>query len=158
MPFDLEDKIIYENLAPSLQAMLGINKYNNMLKDIIGNGDNGQLIKIGKNKTIFADDDMYLIRAVDTKEDIEAVKAVGPIDLKDVFSTWNRVSSAGYGLANQNSNTGDQQAARNAYSYNSNNKSIYMNINPDCASGFISDRLMSDIQMMMLISSCLHIW
>ena len=143
MPFDLEDKIKYENLAPSLQAMLGINKYNNMLKDIIGNGDNGQLIKIGKDKNIFADDNMYLIRAVDKESDIEAVKAIGPIDLKDVFSTWSRVSSAGYGLANQNSNTGDQQAARNAYSYNNNDRSIYMNINPDCTSGFISDRLYS---------------
>lgn len=143
MPFDLEDKIRYENLAPSLQAMLGINKYNTMIEDIIGNGDNGQLIKIGKDKTIFADDNMYLIRAVNSEDDINTLKAIGPIDLKEVFNTWNRVSSYGYGLANQNSNVGDQQAARKAYSYNDNNRSIYMNINPNCTSGFISDRLYS---------------
>lgn len=143
MPFSLEDKITYDELAPSLQAMLGINKYNDMIEDMIQKADNGQLIKVGKNNTIFADDDFYLIRAAVDQSEVDHLKAVGPIDLKEVFNRWARVSSYGYGLANQNSNIGDQAQARAAYSYNDNNKSIYMNINPDCTSGFISDKLYS---------------
>lgn len=144
MPFSLEDKITYNELAPSLQAMLGINKYNDMIEDMIQKADNGQLIKVGKDKTIFADDDFYLIRAAVDQSEVDHLKAVGPIDLKEVFASWNRISAyGGYGLPYQNSNVGDQAATRNMYSYNDNNKSIYTNGNNGATSGFISDRLYS---------------
>lgn len=111
-----------------------------VIENIIKKEDNGQLIKVG-NQTIFSDDDFYLINASTNQDELKYLKSLKPDNLKDVFDNWNRISSNGYGLINQNSNTGDQTATRSAYSYNTNNKSIYMNMDSNCTSALISNNM-----------------
>jgi len=111
-----------------------------IIENIIQKEDNGQLIKVGR-KTIFSDDDFYLLNAAANQNEVKYLKSIKPDNLKEVFNSWNRVSSNGYGLINQNSNTGDQTVTRSAYSYDDNNKSIYMNMNTNCASALISNTM-----------------
>ena len=162
MPFSLEDKITYDELAPSLQAMLGINKYNDMIEDMMQNADDGQLLKVGKDKTIFADDNFYIIRVATNKTEQEQMKKLGPINLEEVFKTWKGLSYNAPSLSAYYSPWYPGQRTdymgypdgrvpyrcvpiKSGYYYNKNDKCIYCPVNSDSRSGFVSEKLYSKL-------------
>jgi hypothetical protein len=56
--FSLEDKLTYEELAPSLQDMFKILNIGAIITDIMENGTNGRNVKIdSRNSLLFEDDD-----------------------------------------------------------------------------------------------------
>lgn len=158
MSFSLEDKITYDELAPSLQAMIGINKYNDMIENMMQNADDGQLLKVGKNKTIFADDNFYIIRVATNKIEQEQMKKLGPIDLKDVFKYWQGIAynmaylsylySPYYPGQRRDYMCDDRgghrmSAIRSVYYYEPSTKCIVCPTNSNSFSAFISERLYS---------------
>ena len=158
MPFSLEDKITYDELAPSLQAMLGINKYNDMIENMMQNADDGQLLKVGKDKTIFADDNFYIIRVATNKTEQEQMKKLGPIDLKDVFKYWEGIAyndpslsiyySPFYPGQRRDYMCDDRgghkmTAIRGVYYYEESTKCIVCPTNSNSISVFVSERLYS---------------
>lgn len=99
--FNLEFKITYEELAPSLQDMFkalqmeitDISNGGGFLTDIIENGEEGQVIKINKDEeTVYADDNFRNLMIITDDAQIQAIKdELNPsVYLRNVFNTWNR--------------------------------------------------------------------
>ena len=57
--FSLEDKLTYEELAPSLQDMFKILNIGTIITDVMENGTNGKNIKIDSRNTLLFDDDDF---------------------------------------------------------------------------------------------------
>lgn len=66
--FSLEDKLTYEELAPSLQDMFKILNIGTIITDVMENGTNGRNIKIdSRNTLLFDDDDFRTAKITDTQ-------------------------------------------------------------------------------------------
>ena len=130
MAFDLEDKIGWEELAPSLQRFFkkGSIDFKSIFDKIVSTADNGQIIKYDKKKGFKADDDFHLMLAV---EDTETFKTkYVPISLYTVINTWMKFwfcySGANHTCDNSNwSRRGPYQYAASAYTDNINDESTY---------------------------------
>lgn len=66
--FELEDKLTYEELAPSLQDMLKILDTLNLIMNLVKNGTNGRNIKIDPKKSSLFDDDDFRIAKISNNQ------------------------------------------------------------------------------------------
>ena len=101
MSFDLEDKIRFEELAPSLQKLFTSNSnFKSQYDKLLSEGENGQIVKINGDKTgIIANDDFVPIKVVNTPEELETQQNIEPISLYTVINEWMKFWFC-YGPAN----------------------------------------------------------
>lgn len=134
--FDPEWKIKWEELSPSLQERFHhIWRVIASLETSEQYGLDGQVLKIDHiNKEVFPDDNIREIKAVDSMEDFEEEKTFLPIDLEDVFKTWEKVSF----YSNTWNGNDATSLERNKYLFSSKYNAIVNPLNSNSNNAFIS--------------------
>ena len=160
MAFNLENKIRWEELSPSLQdkfkqiwgpdgesvmpahniteiwkklgsALSASHNLDKLLQD----GLDGQVVKIDANlKKFYPDDNYRELRVVSSTEEKDSEKAIIPIDLEDVFNTWNKVSY----YAGKWNGTDAESIKRYSYKYSKKYNAIVNPFNANANLSFIS--------------------
>ena len=86
--FDLEKKVTYNELAPSLQAMLNSNEFGIAFIRMLKTAKQGQDLKIDAlNRTFIGDDNFHRCRLCSTDEEYAEMKAYGPTP-QDMYNSW----------------------------------------------------------------------
>lgn len=122
--FDLEKKVTYNELAPSLQDMINRNEFAFSLIRAIKSAKPGQDLKIDAlNRDFISDDNFYKSRLCRTNEEFNKVKAYGPTSQNEIVNDWK------YYINNkvQNSKPVYNSTSR-TFSLNSTNKASYTSI------------------------------
>ena len=119
--FDLEEKIVWESLAPSLQAKFVFTDYDYNLLRMIKNGKQDQILKVSVNNAetgmsgyLYADDNFHIIKSARTANDVAAMKAV-PLSDQSVINDWYEIDSITY-----------RESARNSTDFNFVNSGRYL--------------------------------
>jgi hypothetical protein len=76
--FSLEDKLTFEELAPSLQDMFKIMNVGTLLTDLLENGTNGRNVKIDSDNTLLFEDDDFRTAKITNNQIM-----ISDIDMKD---------------------------------------------------------------------------
>ncbi len=96
----------------------------------------GQSVRIGSNGHVTTGENLRVVTAAGNAAEANAMGTT-PISLKDMFSTWQRISCLSNGTE-QNATSEAQTKARNAYAYDAANNIVNCLENSDPFSAFIS--------------------
>jgi len=87
--FDLEKKVTYNELAPSLQALLNRNEFAFSLIRALKSAKPGQDLKIDtSNRNFIGDDNFYKSRICNSTKEYNQVIAYGPTSQNEIKNNW----------------------------------------------------------------------
>ena len=86
--FDLENKVTFNELAPSLQAMLNDNEFGIAFIHMLKTAKHGQDIKIDAlNRALIGDDNFHRCRLCADDDEFKVIKSYGPTP-QDLLDNW----------------------------------------------------------------------
>ena len=131
--FDLEKKVTYNELAPSLQAMLNSNEFGIAFIRMLKTAKQGQDLKIDAlNRTFIGDDNFHRCRLCETDEEFNQMKAYGPTP-QDMYNSWryyinNVIETSSRPAYDSTNRTVTLDSDVNKLSYISNNEYPYVEL------------------------------
>lgn len=107
--FDLEDKVVWESLAPSLQEKFVFTDYDYNMLRMIKNGQQDQILKVSVNNHetnmdgyLYADDNFHIVKTARTANDVAEMKKIPLSDQSIIINNWFEVNPTSFKLIARN--------------------------------------------------------